>query len=117
MELTTELKEWALGLSGKELFNQVNERLQSKQFNNQLAMKIYAFWLNQHNLRHDQAYFKARTTQADKSGRTEFIVQNRIEPRLYWEKHDPDLSTQSIKNEFQTIWNRNLNADVDEVFS
>lgn len=118
-KLNDKQKQWVLALSGKDLYSKTHDLKKENKIDNETMNQMFSFWLNEHELRHDQPYVEIRIVQPDKQGRTKFMVENRIEPTLFWEKYDEKISTQSIKNEFQTIWNKNksqLQINVEDVF-
>jgi hypothetical protein len=98
-------KQWVLSLTGKELYSKTLELKNKEKIDNETMKQMFSFWLNEHNLRHDQPYMEIRTVEPDKNGYSKHFVKNEIEPKLYWENYDEDISIQKIKNEFEVIWN------------
>jgi len=118
-KLNDKQKQWVLALSGRDLYSKTHDLKSQNKIDNETMKQMFSFWLNQHKLRHDQPYVKIIQTMPDKQGRTQFIIENPSIPKLYWEKYDPEISVQTIKNEWQEIWNRNksqLQINVEDVF-
>jgi len=103
-KLTDKTKQWILDLTGRQLYEKVSLSLKEKKIDVETVKQMYAFWLNQHNLRHDQSFIKIHTPKRDQEGGDTFIIHNIGTPRLYWERYDENISVQTIKNEFQTAW-------------
>ena len=118
-ELNDKQKQWVLSLSGKDLYSKTFELKNQNKIDNGTLKMMFAFWLNQHDMRHDEAYTKIVLPKRDQQGRNEFIIENITTPKLYWEKYDENISAQTVKNEKQAIWNKNRNrimSDINEVF-
>ena len=123
MGLTEKMKIEILKLNGKTLYQRI---MTAEKMDNKTRTEAFAFWLNQHKIRHDKPFFiyigkkteKIRGKDVERLTRT--VEQSPFEPKLYWERYDPEISVQTIKNEFEVAWNKNkslLEKEVEETFN
>lgn len=103
-KLNDEQKNWILSLNGKDLYEKANELKDQGKIDNETTVEMFSFWLNENNLRHDDAFVRIHTPAPDKAGRSVFVVKNESIPKLFWEKFDDNLSSQQLKNEREVIW-------------
>lgn len=119
-QLNDKQKQWVLSLSGKDLYSKTLELRKQNKVDSETMKQMFAFWLNQHNIRHHEPYIKIISVQPDKQGRTQFMVENRSKISLGWGKYDESISEQSVRNEEEIIWNKNksqLEAEVERIFN
>jgi len=107
-KLTEDEKNCIPNLNGRQVYEQVSILLKTKKINKIKSREMLALWLNKKKIRYSKPYIKIHSVNPDKRGQTEFIIKNLGEVKLSWEKHDPDVSVQTVENEFARAWNSQI---------